>query len=240
MNTRQNYLTLTFKPQTYYLPPKPSTNMKKAILIGATGATGKDLVQVLLQDAEFSEVHVFVRKPLDFKNPKLKVHVVDFTRMEEWKDLINGNVAFSTMGTTLKQAGSKEAQRIVDFDYQFHFAKYAKENGIPHFVLLSAYGADAKSMLFYNKMKGDLEEAVQKLDFDYLTIFQPGILDRKNSDRTMEVIGLKVIKFFTNLGLFTSQKPMPTEVLAKAMVKASKLNTKKISFISLNKIFDYA
>lgn len=214
--------------------------MKKALLIGATGATGKDLVQVLLQDAEFSEVHVFVRKPLDFQNPKLKFHVVDFNHMDEWKHLIQGDIAFSTMGTTLKQAGSKEAQKVVDFDYQYQFAKYAKENGVPHFVLLSAYGANAKSIVFYNKMKGELEDAMQKLDFNHLTIFQPGILDRKNSDRTMEVIGLKAISFFTNLGLFASQKPMPTEVLAKAMVKASKFNTKKISFISLNKIFDYA
>lgn len=153
---------------------------------------------------------------------------------------IIGDVAFSTMGTTLKQAGSKEAQRVVDYNYQYNFAKYAKENHVPHFVLLSSYGADPKSMFFYSKIKGELEVAVQQLNFEYLTVFRPGILERKNSDRPMEIISSKVLKFLINLGLFTSQKPMPTEILAKAMVNSSKIKTKKISSVILDEIFEMA
>ena len=212
----------------------------KALVIGATGATGKDLVYKLLNDKDYDEVNIFVRKPMNIQHPKLKTHVVDFDKPEEWKDLVKGDVAFSCLGTTLKAAGSKEAQRKVDYNYQYNFAKYAKENHVPHFVLLSSYGADPKSMFFYSKIKGELEVAVQQLNFEYLTVFRPGILERKNSDRPMEIISSKVLKFLINLGLFTSQKPMPTEILAKAMVNSSKIKTKKISSVILDEIFEMA
>ncbi|MBP7173224.1 MAG: NAD(P)H-binding protein [Cloacibacterium sp.] len=212
----------------------------KALVIGATGATGKDLVKCLLEDSSFSEVHIFVRRSVDISNPKLKIHTVDFDKIQEWKDNIVGDVAFSVMGTTLKQAGSKEVQRVVDYNYPYNFAKYAKENNVPHFVLLSSYGANSNSIFFYNKIKGELENAIQKLNFEYLTIFQPGVLERKNSDRLMEVIASRVIKFINNLGLFVSQKPMPTEILAQAMINSAQLKTEKISFIKLNKIFETA
>jgi uncharacterized protein YbjT (DUF2867 family) len=101
----------------------------KALVIGATGATGKDLVNQLLNDQDFEEVNMFVRKPIDIQNNKLKVHLVNFEKPEEWKDLVKGDVAFSCLGTTLKAAGSKEAQRKVDYDYQYEFAQAAKENG---------------------------------------------------------------------------------------------------------------
>ena len=85
-----------------------------ALIIGATGATGKDLVTQLLKDADFKEVHVFVRKALKLEDPKLKVHVVDFEHPEDWKNLVKGDVAFSCLGTTLKAAGSKGAKEKGD------------------------------------------------------------------------------------------------------------------------------
>ena len=88
----------------------------KALVIGATGATGKDLVNQLLNDKDFEEVNIFVRKPVDIHNEKLKVHIVNFEKPEEWKQMVKGDVAFSCLGTTLKDAGSKEAQKKVDFD----------------------------------------------------------------------------------------------------------------------------
>ena len=120
----------------------------KALVIGATGATGKDLVNQLLNDPDYQEVNVFVRKPLNIENPKLKNHVVDFEKPEEWQDLVKGNVAFSCLGTTLKSAGSKEAQRKVDYDYQYNFAKTAKDNNVDDYILVSSYGADPNSKIF--------------------------------------------------------------------------------------------
>ncbi|WP_066436287.1 NAD(P)H-binding protein [Chryseobacterium sp. CCH4-E10] len=212
----------------------------KALVIGATGATGKDLVSQLLTDSDFEEVTIFVRKPVDIQNDKLKVHVVDFDHPEEWKDKVQGDVAFSCLGTTLKTAGSKEAQKKVDFDYQYEFAKAAKENNVDDYILVSAYGASPKSKIFYSRMKGELEEAVKKLHFEKITIFKPGMLERKDSDRAGEVLGSRIIKFANKLGLLESQKPLPTDVLAKAMINSSKIKSNGYSSIKLGNIFCFA
>ncbi|WP_454976694.1 NAD(P)H-binding protein, partial [Capnocytophaga bilenii] len=148
----------------------------KGLIIGATGATGKDLLAKLLEDDTYSEVHCFVRKPMSISHPKLHAHVVDFDTPEAWADLLHGDVAFSCLGTTLAVAGSKDAQWRVDYDYQYAFAEHCKNNGVSTFVLVSAAGAKAQSKLFYNRMKGALEEAVKKLNFPRLLIFQPSIL----------------------------------------------------------------
>ena len=212
----------------------------KALIIGATGATGKELIKQLVTDSNFSEVHTFTRKDLDFQHPKLTNHVVDFEKPEDWKELIQGDVAFSCLGTTLKAAGSKEAQRKVDYDYQYHFAQAAKENLVDDYVLVSAYGASPQSKLFYSRIKGELEEAVKALHFNKLTIFNPGMLERKDSDRQGEVLGGKVIRFANKLGLFKSQEPLPTDVLAQAMIKASKIKSNGVSQIKLNTISNFA
>ncbi|MGE8512747.1 MAG: NAD(P)H-binding protein [Chryseobacterium culicis] len=212
----------------------------KALVIGATGATGKDLVNQLLNDKEFDEVDIFVRKPIDIQNNKLKVHVVNFEKPEEWKDMVKGDVAFSCLGTTLKDAGSKEAQKKVDFDYQYEFAKAAKENEVEDYILVSAYGANPQSKIFYSRMKGELEEAVKQLHFNKITIFKPGMLERKDSERTGEVLGSRIIKFANKLGLLESQKPLPTDILAKAMINSSKIKSNGYSSIKLGNIFCFA
>ncbi|MDR6458293.1 uncharacterized protein YbjT (DUF2867 family) [Chryseobacterium vietnamense] len=212
----------------------------KALVIGATGATGKDLVRQLLNDKEFDEVDIFVRKPVDIQNDKLKVHIVNFEKPEEWKDMVKGDVAFSCLGTTLKDAGSKEAQKKVDFDYQYEFAKAAKDNEVEDYILVSAYGANPQSKIFYSKMKGELEEAVKQLHFNKITIFKPGMLERKDSERTGEVLGSRIIKFANKLGLLESQKPLPTDILAKAMINSSKIKSNGYSSIKLGNIFCFA
>jgi uncharacterized protein YbjT (DUF2867 family) len=212
----------------------------KALVIGATGATGKDLVKQLLSDKDFEQVDVFVRKPLTIQNEKLKTHIVDFEKPEDWKDSVKGDVAFSCLGTTLKDAGSKEAQRKVDYDYQFQFAKAAKDNNVEDYILVSAYGANPQSKIFYSKMKGELEDAVRKLHFNKITIFKPGMLERKDSERSGEVLGSRIIKFANKLGLFESQKPLPTDVLAKAMINSSKIKSNGYSSIKLGNIFCFA
>ena len=212
----------------------------KALVIGATGATGKDLVNKLLEDKDFQEVHAFVRRPLNIKNEKLKAHVVDFEKPEEWKDLVKGDVAFSCLGTTLKDAGSKDAQRKVDFDYQYQFAKNAKENEVEDYILVSSYGANPNSKIFYSRMKGELEKEVKNLHFKKMTIFQPGMLERKDSERTGEVLGGKIIKFVNKLGICESQKPLPTDVLAQAMINSSKIKSYGYSKIKLGSIFSFA
>lgn len=209
-----------------------------ALLIGATGATGTDLLKKLLNDTSFDEVAVFVRKPIAVTNDKLKVHVVDFDRPEEWNHFVKGDVAFSCLGTTLKAAGSKEAQRKVDYDYQYNFATTAKENNVAHFILVSSFGANSKSNIFYSRIKGELEDALKKLTFKKTTIFNPGMLQRKNTDRPGEVVAQKVLQFINMLGLFKKHKPLPTEVLAQAMMNAAKNQTNSYDIVKLNAIHE--
>jgi len=209
----------------------------KALIIGATGATGKDLVTQLLADDTYSEVHCFVRKPLALTHPKLHAHVVDFETPEAWADLLRGDVAFSCLGTTLAVAGSKEAQWRVDYDYQYNFAEHCHQNGVPTFVLISAAGAKAVSKLFYNRMKGQLEDAVKALSFPSLLLFQPSILIRSNSDRNGENFTVKVIAFLNKLGLFKRYRPMPTTVLAQKIRKEVATARKGIHTFTLDEIF---
>ena len=209
----------------------------KALIIGATGATGKDLVTQLLADDTYSEVHCFVRKPLALTHHKLHSHVVDFEHPEVWADLLHGDVAFSCLGTTLAVAGSKEAQWRVDYDYQYAFAQQCKANGVPTCVLVSAAMANAQSKVFYNRMKGQLEDAVKALEFTRLIVFQPSILIRSNSDRGAENFSVKAIHFLNKIGLFKRYRPMPTNILAQRMRREVATATEGVHTFTLDEIF---
>ena len=209
----------------------------KALIIGATGATGKDLVTQLLADDTYSEVHCFVRKPLALTHHKLHSHVVDFEHPEVWADLLHGDVAFSCLGTTLAVAGSKEAQWRVDYDYQYAFAQQCKANGVPTFVLVSAAMANAQSKVFYNRMKGQLEDAVKALEFTRLLIFQPSILIRSNSDRGAENFSVKAIHFLNKIGLFKRYRRMPTNILAQRIRREVATATEGVHTFTLDEIF---
>lgn len=194
----------------------------KALVIGATGATGKDLVQQLLEDGNFTEVHLFTRRIVSLRHEKLVLHLVDFEQPQKWAHLVSGDAAFSCMGTTLKAAGSKAAQWKVDHDYQYDFAKAASANRVGVYILVSSAGADPDSRFFYLRMKGQLEQQVASLDFQSILIFQPGPLERPDSDRFGERMSIGVIKFFNKFGLLRNQKPVPTAVLSKAMINCVK------------------
>ena len=198
-----------------------TTNLK-ALVVGATGAVGKDLIDQLLQDDAFESVVAFVRRPLAVENPKLTVHVIDFDRPEQWRQLLEGDVLFSCLGTTIRAAGSQANQWKVDYTYQYEAAKAARENGVETYALVSSIGADPKSKIFYTRMKGELEVAVKKLGFPACYILQPPSLVRKGSDRFGEKAGVVALRAFNAIGLMRVYKPMPTEEVAAAMVRLVK------------------
>ena len=158
---------------------------------------------------------------------------------EEWKHLVKGDVLFSCLGTTLKLAGSKVAQWKIDYEYQYQFAKIAKENNVTSYVLVSAANASSKSLIFYSKMKGQLEDDLKALQFLKTIIFNPPLLLRENTDRKMEVLGAKMIIFLNNLGIFRSQKPLSTKRLAEAMLKSVKVLKKGDYSITGQNIVDF-
>ena len=132
----------------------------KAIIIGATGATGKSLLPLLAAHSEMERIDCFGRRHPDFSHQKLNSHQIDFTQPNIWHEEVQGDVLFACLGTTLKAAGSKEAQWAIDYEANLEFAKAARENGVHTLVLVSASGANAASRLFYQRMKGELEQAL--------------------------------------------------------------------------------
>lgn len=189
-----------------------------ANVVGATGLVGKQLVDSLLENTKFEKVRIFVRRNSDIQHPKLEEHIVDFGDKKTWKEKLKGDVLFSTLGTTLKQAGSKERQYDIDFTLNYNFAKTAYENGIENYVLVSSIGANAKSRIFYTQIKGELDEAVAKLGFKNLAILRPSSLtgDRKER-RTAEIITIPIATFLTNF-VFTNYRPIKDKTVAKAMI----------------------
>lgn len=197
----------------------------KALVIGATGSTGKSLVKQLLEDETYSSVTIFVRKDISLIHPKLHTHIIQFDQPNEWQELVQGDVLFSCLGTTKKLAGSQDAQYTVDFTYQYQFAQAAKANGVKSLVLVSSANASPTSRFFYLKMKGELEVAVKQLNFQSLIIFRPPLLIREQSDRAGEKLGEYILGFFNSIGLLKKMTPMKTADLATAMILSSKQNS---------------
>jgi uncharacterized protein YbjT (DUF2867 family) len=211
----------------------------KALVIGATGSTGQFLVDEILKNTDYSSVTIFVRRATGKKHPKLIEQIIDFSNIENYKDLIVGDVIFSCLGTTLKTAGSKENQKKIDFDIPVTFARLAKENGVSSFVLLSAYGASAQSKVFYSQIKGELEDKIAAFNFDQYIIFKPGLLLRAGTDRFGEKIMGGILSLFNSIGLMKKFKPLPTSVLAEKLAKAPKILPKGTTIIQLDEIFSF-
>lgn len=189
----------------------------QAIIIGATGAVGRDLLTTLLRDARYDSVITFTRREVGIDNAKLRSYIVDFEKPERWHDLVRGDVLFSALGTSKKQAGSQAAQYHVDHDYQMMFARFAKENGVPRLVLVSSVGADTHARFFYLRLKGEIEEEMKTLQFEGLTILAPPALIRPHAKRPLETISVRVLQALNTLGLARNMAPMPTSVVAACM-----------------------
>ena len=207
----------------------------KAIVIGATGLIGSQLVSQLLENENFKEVVLFLRKKIDSKKPKLIQYEIDFNHLGNYKDLIYGDVLFSCLGTTIKKAKTKENQYLIDYHYQYNFSKIASENKVNKYVIVSSLGADKNSINFYSKMKGELEESIKKLDFKNIYIMQPSLL---LGDRKEFRLGEKIlIASFKTLSFMIPKKYKGIEdkIVAKNMIDFSlKESSNKINTIPNN------
>ena len=131
------------------------------------------------------------------------------------------------------------AQWRIDYEIPLEFARIAKENGIKSFVLVSSGNADSRSKIFYSRMKGELEEKIETLNFKQYIVFRPGLLNRPESDRFTENAAVSVLNFFNRLGMLKAQTPLPTPLLAQKMIKAPGILPDGISKISTEKIFTF-
>lgn len=196
--------------------------MRTAIVIGATGLVGRQLIELLIRDRRFEQVKIFSRKSPGIQHDKLEEHIVNFDEPDEWRKLITGDVLYSTMGTTLRAAGSKEAQYKVDYTYQYQVAKAAAMNGVKEYVLLSAATASPDSKIFYSRIKGELERDVKRLPFETIHILRPGLLaGSRVVARTGEKVGIGIMNIVSLIPGLGNLKPIQGADVAKAMLNAS-------------------
>ena len=192
--------------------------MKTAILAGATGLIGSKLLELLLNEDAYGRVVALSRKKLTVSNAKLLNIVVDFDNLQNYSSLLKGDDVFCCLGTTIKEAGSKDAFRKVDYDYPVSLAKTTHQEGALQFLLVSSLGANKNSSIFYNRVKGEVQEAVGKMEFEGLHIFQPSLLlGPRVRKRTGEYIGKAVMNTF---GFFIPKKYKAIESakVARAMM----------------------
>jgi len=194
---------------------------KTAILFGGSGLVGGFCLDLLLESPNYAKVLSFGRRKLNKEHEKLEQIVIDFEKLSQYQKLIRGNDLFCALGTTIKKAGSQEAFRKVDFEYPKEIATIAAKNGVSQFILVSASGADSTSKIFYNKVKGELEDEIKKLPFWSIHVLRPSLLlgDRKES-RPLERFGIIVSRGIGFLmgDLLGKYQPVKAEDVAKAMV----------------------
>lgn len=197
---------------------------KVAMIAGSSGLTGGFLLKMLLEAPEYREVIAYVRKPTRIQHPKLREVVMDWEKLDA---PVPADDVFCCLGTTIKKAGSQEAFRRVDYEYPLHLAELQLEGGSQQFLLVSALGADASSSIFYSRVKGELEDALKKLGYKSLHIFQPSfIAGPRKEKRVGERIGLAIFSFISPLfiGPLKKYAPIPAEHIARAMYRSAQKN----------------
>jgi len=215
--------------------------METALLIGATGLVGSHLLDLLMNDERFSKVKVFTRTPTGKKSDKIEEHVIDFDKMDDWAPLLKGDILFSSLGTTIKKAGSQDAQYKIDYTYQYEVAARAAQNGVGTYVLVSSAGASSKSKIFYSRMKGELDEAVSKLSFQNIRIILPGILDgQRNESRPLEKAAIEISRILTYIPGIRQFRPVHANVVAKAMINAAFDGSDRVRKYELEEVFTIA
>ena len=204
---------------------------KKAIVVGASGLIGSELLKVLLADDQYDRVVALVRKPLQLVHTKLDQIAIDFDKLNEYAHLIDGDVLFCALGSTKKKTPDLVKYRKIDHDYPLHLARIAVDQGIKQYHLISSIGANKDSSNFYTKMKGETEADIKASGLEGLIIYRPSLLtgDRKEK-RFAEGLMQSISKLINPLlvGSIKKYRSIEAKTVAVAMVKLSKTEIKGI------------
>lgn len=211
---------------------------KTAIVLGASGLTGSNLLNLLLSDDSYECVKVFVRKPLEKSHQKLKQIVCNLFELEKYADEFKGDELYCCIGTTKAKTPDKKLYKDIDCGIANTAAKLAQDNDISTCSFISSVGADKNSLFFYFRVKGQMEESVLKYDIKNIFIYRPCVIcgDRQDT-RITEALGigfLRIFKYFLK-GKFARYNPISSRNLAKAMILGSSSHTGK-KIIYLDKI----
>jgi uncharacterized protein YbjT (DUF2867 family) len=196
-----------------------TTVKQRALLVGATGLVGSNILHLLAKDSTIGEVSALVRRslPSQDKSPVVKELVADFERLQDHPEWFDVDMVFCALGTTIAKAKTQAAFRRVDFDYALTIAKLARSQGARHFLLVSAIGANPRSRFFYNRIKGELEDAILTLGYPSVTIARPSfLLGNRQEYRLGEHIAKNITWLFPSFmsGVQASQ-------VASALVQAA-------------------
>lgn len=192
---------------------------KTALVLGATGLVGRHLLEQLLDDPRYGQVVAFSRRPLPVQHAKLRVELIDFDHPPAGK--LRGDELFCALGTTIRKAGSQEAQYRIDCTYPYELGKLARQNGVERYLLVSSIGADARSGNFYLRTKGDLEEKLKNLDFPSLAIARPSfLLGAREEFRLGEKIGIIFARLISPLliGPLRKYRGIQAAQVARALI----------------------
>ena len=202
-----------------------------AVIIGATGAVGKEILKEILGGDFYERIYVLGRNSISRlpEDGRLTKIVIDFENMRFDTSILDDADVFAALGTTIKIAGSKENQRKIDVDYTVNFAKLC-EGKVRSFNVVSAIGANSKSKNFYNSLKGELEDKLKEMNLRTLRIFQPSLLISKRDDnRFLEEIFMKVAPIFQFVlkGKIKKYSPIEASLLGKVLVRFATENKGK-------------
>ena len=203
--------------------------MKTALLAGATGLVGSELLQKIINEPAYNKIHILVRKAIESDSDKVVQHIVDFNELDKFE--INDSIdhVFCTLGTTIKKAKTKENFRKVDYDYIYELGKKAKQWNTEKFLVVSSLGANAKSPIFYNRVKGEIENTLSELKLNQLFIFRPSLLmGNRKEHRTGEKSAIAVYKIINPLfiGPLKKYKGIQASQVAQGMLQTA-LNNKE-------------
>lgn len=195
---------------------------KTALVAGATGLVGGELVKLLLEAPEYGGVTALVRRPLAVNHARLEQVMVDFAALDRFRERFRVDDVFCCLGTTIKKAGSQEAFRQVDLEYPAAMARLAREEGARQFLIVTATGADPRSGIFYNQVKGQAEEAIRAAGLPAVHIFRPSLLlGRRQERRPGEQFATAVSRVIPWVGPLKRYRPIEAKVVAAVMCRAA-------------------
>lgn len=212
---------------------------KTALIAGATGLVGKKLLHKLLQNDNYARVISVVRREMPSNHPKLEQLVVDFDKLEEVAPGLVADEFYCCLGTTMKKAGSKENFAKVDYLYPVNLASIAEKNKCKKYLLISAMGADKDSIIFYNKVKGEVEEDISKKNIESIYIFRPSLLlGNREEERLGEIVASKIYKplSFMLKGPLEKLKPIHAKEVASGMVNVAQKDLKGVHIFKSEEI----
>jgi len=209
--------------------------MKTALVFGSTGLIGGHLTKLLLENSNYEKVKLFVRSNINLQHPKLQIIKIDFKNLSKHTQDIKGDDCFFCIGTTRKNSPNKQDYQRIELDIPKQISSIAKSNSVNSFSFISSGMANSKHSGDYLRFKGLVEEELQKLNFNHLSILRPSfLLGKRKENRIGERLGIFVFKLLSPffIGSLKRMKPIDSEIVARAMIHLSNNNVGKNIFES--------